>query len=399
MRKPPPRPNPLARAPLVDRLNGWLEAAWERGICSRPSLAPEVLWGKALRSVPAEGETGGRSEADAADFRLRLDVLTDALQREAKLNSLGLTIAHGQLARVIRQRLKLGALWAKRPDLTETPIAPPIIVVGQMRAGTTRLHRLLCADPVHAGTRFCDSWHPVPERPDLRPLKSAMTLSFARQLDPWLETLHPFGANRADEELGWLAAALDHCAYEAQWNVPSFVRFSEERDPAPVYREFARILHTDAALRGNAAQPRVLKVPQFAEDLHWLLQQFPNARVVVARREHEWVEQSAASLIANQMTIQSDTVDLDAITRECRRKIALREQRMEAALASFAGPVAEIDFAALDRDWHGEMAEVYAGLGLTLTAQALAAMAREQARSAEQPHCQHSTDYGAFARA
>jgi len=350
-----------------------------------------------LRAAPAEGETGGRCEADAADFRLRLERLCASLQDEARLNALGLTIAHGQLTRVVVQRLKLGALWQRRPELLEQPLAPPILVVGQMRGGTTRIHRLLAADPAHAATRFCDSWHPVPETPDLRPLWSGLTLAFLHRVDPWLESIHPFGSTRPDEELGWLAAALDHCAYEAQWRVPAFVAFSEERDPAPVYREFARILATDAAHRGNAARPRLMKVPQFAEDLPTLLAQFPDARVIVARRDREDVFASSVSFVANQMTIQSDAVELTWIEAEWRRKIALREARMAAALAGFAGPVAEIDYAALDADWEAEIARAYRELGLPFTGQARAAMRTEHGRRSA--HRSHRDAYLEFARA
>jgi hypothetical protein len=361
-----------------------------------------VLWDKALRAAPAGDERGGRSEEEVAEFRIRLEALCSALVHEAALNPLGLTLAHGQLVRVIRQRLELGALWRSRPDILSQPLSRPIIVVGQMRAGTTRIHRLLAADPAHAGTRFCDSWNPCPPLSrcggDLRPLWSALSLYVARRFNPWLDTIHPFGVTRPDEELGWLAAALDHCAYEAQWRIPSFTRMSEARNPAPVYAEFARILRTDAAHRGNADKPRVLKVPQFAEDLPALLTQFPDARVVVALREPEDVAASAVSLVANQMAMQSDQADLAWIEQECRRKIALRQQRLESALGVFEGASATVRFETLNRDWEGQIRRVYAELGLTLTHSAMAAMRKEQRRAQGLAHQDHRRTYSSFKR-
>lgn len=396
---PPDRPHPLARSALVGRLNGWLEAAWRRGALSRPSLDPAALWAKAEKKVAARGQEDGRTAEDAADFRLRLERLCTALESEAALNPLGRAMAHGQLVRVIGQRLRLGKLWADRPELSATPCAPPILVVGQMRAGTTRIHRLLSADPAFAATRFCDSWYPVPQRRDFRPAWSALSLFLGRRLNPWLDTIHPFGTTRPDEELGWLAAALDHSAYEAQWRIPAFTAWSEARDAAPVYREFARILSTDAAHHGNTARPRVMKTPQFAEDMAAILAQFPTARVVVARRDVADVAASSASLVANQMAIQTDDADLAWIEGECARKVALRASRMEGALARFGGPVAEIDFTALDSGWEGEMERVYAALGLNFTPAARAAMAQEQEKAARSPHHAHSQTYRSFARA
>lgn len=395
----PYRPHLLARAPLVDRLNGWLERAWGTGLLPKPTLDPEQLWGSAALAAPAEGECGGRSAEDAADFRARLLHLCSALRDEAALNPIGLAIAHGQLVRVIRQRLTLGALWQHKPKLLQQDIAPPILVVGQMRSGTTRMHRLLAADPAHAGTRFCDSWHPVPRQPDTRPFWSGVSLFMARRLNPWMDSIHPFGVTRPDEELGWLASALNHCAYEAQWRVPSFTAYSEAVDPAPVYSEFDRILRTDAAFSKNARLARILKVPQFAEDLPALLAQFPHARVVRTLRDPEAMTASAVSLVANQMAIQSDDADVAWIEEECRRKIALREDRMDRALLGFDGPLAMVEFDALSRDWESEIERVYAALGIDLNAQAIKAMRTEQGRSRKSAHLGHAGTYQAFASA
>ncbi|WP_346033677.1 sulfotransferase [Erythrobacter westpacificensis] len=380
----------------MDRVNGWLEKAWRKGLTYRPSLDPDDLWSKALRDAPAAGEQSPRSEADCADFRLRLEILCESLVSEAALNPLGLTMAHGQLVRAIRQRLELGALWQAEPELLETPLAPPVIVVGHMRSGTTRVHRLLAADPSLSATRFCDSWQPVPRSPDTRPAWSAFTLLLARALDPWIDTIHPFGVTRADEELGWLAAALDHSAYEAQWHIPSFTAFSETRDPTPLYREFTRMLRTDANWHGNAHRPRVLKVPQFSEDLPALLGQFPGARVVRTQRCANDTAASAASLVANQMAMQSDTVDYSWIEAEVARKIALREERMDRALAAFSGPLTTVDFDALNHDWEAEVRRVYEDLSLPLTTEALQAMRGEQGRAQHSPHTAHSRQMHRF---
>ena len=52
--------------------------------------------------------------------------------------------------------------------------------------------------------------------------------------------------------------------------------------------------------------------------------------------------------------MQSDDVDMDWIETEVARKIALRDARMDAALADFDGPHAVVDFDALNSDWKTE---------------------------------------------
>ena len=392
----PPRPHPLARSRLSERAGALVETLWERGVTPRPPLEPDFLWGVGCKGFDAADEQSVRSGEDVADFRDRLARLCTSLREEANLNPLGHTMAYGQLASAIRKRHALGHLWREQPEMADTPLAPPIIVVGQMRAGTTRMHRLLAADPAHAGTPFCNSHDPLPRKPDLRPLKSAAGLAIARRINPWLDTLHPFGPTRIDEEIGWLAAALDACTYEAQYAIPAFVAFNEASDARAVYREFARILRTDAATAGNAERPRVMKCPQFCEHLPALLEQFPDARLVVTQRTHDEVLASSVSMVAAQMAFQTDTASLAAIEAEWRRKLALREARVEAALAHWHGPVARVDYAALNADWRAEIARTYAALGLALSPQALAAMEAEQAQAAREAHTAHARDLARF---
>lgn len=396
MATPPPRAHPLARSAFARRADRMIARMWHHGLTVRPPLDPEFLWRKGSQGYAPEDETANRSPQDIADFRDRLDRLCKSLTEEAALNALGHTMAYGQLTAAIRKRHALGRLWREQPELAATPIAPPIVVVGQMRSGTTRLHRLLSADPAHAGTRFCNALDPVPQKPDWRAVKCGFTLLFARRINPWLDTLHPFGATRVDEEISWLSFALDACAFEAQWRIPSFVAFSEGADPTPIYREFARILRSDSAMMGNTDRPRVLKCPQYSEALPALLAQFPDARIVVTQRDDEAVLDSSISMVASQTAFQSDHADLAAIRLEWRRKIALREARTQTALADFDGPLARVGFDELNQDSDAVVQRVYNDLGMDLSAAARRAMHRERARAARDNHKRHREQIAGF---
>ena len=388
----PPRPGPFATSPNVARANRWLKRAWATGLARRPSLHSEALWRRATGHLPRDAQGWGRSADDVMDFAERLERLLTALRDEAELTALGRTMAHGQLVGILRNRLRLGAIWRERPDLLDTRLAPPLLVLGQMRSGTTRLHRLLAADPHFAATRFCDSWTPVPQRPDWRPLKSRAAIAIGRRLNPWLDAIHPIGVTEADEELGWLSAGLHHAGFECQWRIPSYVAWSEARDPLPVYREFQRIWQTDAAHHGNAGRTRVMKVPQFGEDLPTLVDLWPGAKIVTIVRDAARVVASSASLAANQMAIQSDAQGAFALGREWRRKVALRETRTELGLAAHEGASCEISYAEMRADWHAAIARIYRELDLALSAQATAAMAARVATEERSPHHGHRYD-------
>lgn len=397
---PPVRDHLLARGPLAERANAFLGKAWAKGWLPPPALDPEALWRLASKSCGTRAEAaehGGRSAEDVADFRERLARMIAALEAEANLNPLGRTMAWGQLSRVVKNRLAFGALWLDRPELLKTPLAAPIIVIGHMRSGTTRIHTLLAADPAFSHTRYCDAYHPVPARLGMNRVKSAFELAMLGMLNPWMQSIHPMSPGGVEEELAWISAALHHSIYESQWHIPTYSAWSEARDPAPIYREFRRILQTDAAHRGVADKPRVLKVPAFAEDLATLLTIFPEARLVIAERDREAVLKSAVSLAANQMAMQSDSCRLEDIEALWRHKIALREARMAEALAGWEGPVARLTFDALNQDWQSAITRAYAELGLALAPEALAAMRRVMAASEAGHHHAHREQLARFA--
>ncbi|MCZ8136128.1 MAG: sulfotransferase [Porphyrobacter sp.] len=398
----PVRTHPLARGALAQRTSDFLGRAWDKGWLPPPDLDPQALWTFAAKPFGAQAEAaehGGRSPEDVADFRERFTRIIAAVEAEADLNPLGRTMAWGQLSRLVKNRLALGALWDAQSALLDTYLAPPIIVIGHMRSGTTRIHKLLAADPAFSHTRYCDAYHPVPSRLGLNRLASAFELAMLGLLNPWMQSIHPMAPTAVEEELAWISAALHHSIYESQWHIPSYSAWSEARDPAPIYRELKRILQTDATTRDLADKPRVMKVPAFAEDLDTILALFPDARLVLAEREHEAVLRSAVSLAANQMAVQSDACDLATIEARWRHKIALRDARIAAALEGWQGPVARASFDELNADWEGAIGRVYADLGLTLTPQALAAMRRTMAASEGGHHHAHREQLARFAKA
>jgi hypothetical protein len=398
----PTRDHPLARGPFAEKANGFLGKAWERGWLPPPALETDALWALAAKPYGAHAgavEHGGRAGEDVADFRERLARLLGGVDAEAALNPLGRAMAWGQLWRVVKNRLALGALWLERPELLETPLAPPIIIIGHMRSGTTRIHTLLAADPAFSHTRYCDAYHPVPARLGMNRVRAALELAMLHLLNPWMQSIHPMAPAGVEEELAWISAALHHSIYESQWHIPSYSAWSEGREPAPIYREFRRILQTDAAHRGIADKPRVLKVPAFAEDLSTLLALFPDARLVIAEREHEAVLKSAVSLAANQMAMQSDACDLARIEARWQHKIALREARMALALKGWQGPVTRLEFGEINADWEGTIARCYADLGLDLTGDALLAMRKVMAASESGHHHAHAKQLARFSEA
>jgi hypothetical protein len=150
---------------------------------------------------------------------------------------------------------------------------------------------------------------------------------------------------------------------------PSFARWWEGREPVAVYRDFRRLLQTIAWSRRDAnARPWILKAPQFMEELDALLAVFPEARLLCLHRDAVQVVASTASLVWNQMHVQSDAVSPAWVGGEWLGKTV---RRVTAAAASRGRhphvPQLDVDFAAVDRGWRGEVTRIYDFLGLPLT--------------------------------
>jgi hypothetical protein len=376
--------------------SGILEHAWSRGWFHRPTLEPEALLGAARR-------VDGLEDFGYEDgWRDRLDRLCHALQDEARLNALGTTIAYGQLVAALAARLRATAMWRRNPGIADVAITAPIIVVGQMRSGSTRMQRLLACDPGFTFTRFFESWNPLPRWPrmpvDDRRLRGWAALRVAGALNPKFGVIHPVRCHQADEEIGLHNISLYGAAFEAQWRIPSFARFSENMDRRGVYSEFKRHLQMIRWLRKERQdKPWILKLPQFSQDLGPLLETFPDARVVSLHRDPVSVVGSSASLVHNQMTVQSDHVDRDWIGQEWLRKVGLRRRRTVADLSRYDPAAIDVTYDDMQADWRGEMRRVYQMLECPISPEAERRMARFVAKRGHRKLRRHAydiADYG-----
>lgn len=338
--------------PNVERANRLLESLWRRGLLPRPILEPEAL----KRAAGARRLVHGW-------WCEPFERLLAAARDEAALSPLGESMAWGQIVMSLKARVRAQALWAAHPELPERPVRSPIIILGQMRAGTTRLQRLLACDARFSHTRTFESLDPVPRRGRL--LRARAALAMLRRFNPEVARIHPTWPSAPEEEFGYFSFSFGPAQFEAQWRVPSFSRWWEEADTRPLYREFRMLVQTNAWARGDPPdRPMILKAPHFLQDLPELLEAFPDARLIRLHRPLDQVVASSASLVWNQMRIQSDRADKGWIGREWLRKTRLREQRAEGATPSAC---LHVGYEAMSGDWRGEMGRIYDHLGLELT--------------------------------
>ncbi|MEE4351006.1 MAG: sulfotransferase [Pacificimonas sp.] len=365
---------PSDRLP-VQGANQILPALWARGLAPPPITTPEQLM------TEAADKTGLDDFGDET-FREGLSVLCEAQRAEAELTPLGEVVTHGGLVRALSQRLTAVEWWKRHPEILDYPIVRPIIVLGGMRSGTTRLQRLLATDPRLQATRFFEGNTPAPPlsmRPgdfDRRRLTAQAACVATDILSPAFRKIHPTSPMAADEELPMLELSLSGAQIEAQRRVPSFRAWAERTSQHHAYRFLKPLLQLQGWLRqSDPARPWVLKTPQYMQDLDALLDVFPDARIVAIHREPGAQVASSASLVWTLIGALSDTVTKDWCGQEWLHKTAYRERTAAAVRAANPQvPAIDVSFADMNRNALLVMRQVYAFIGLTWSADVEARM-------------------------
>jgi len=374
------------RSSLVGAANKALPALYAAGALARPELDVGSICNQLRRET-------GLSDFGDDWFWQPLHVLMDALREEASLNNLGAFAAVGQIKKVLKDRLYAQQIFSEHPAIENKSLDRPVIVVGPMRSGTTRLHRLLAADCRFSHMRSFETINPVP-KPDFKPggrdwrwIVARLAMGAVHTFNPTTAVIHPSGPFEPEEELGLLVRSIWGMKHEAQWQVPSYGRWAEAQDATPAYEYMARLLRLIGWARGDGdIRPWVLKTPQHMLDLPALMRVFPDARIIFTHREPQAVVGSSCSLVWNQMIIHSDAVEPESIGREWLRKTDLQVKRMRKARLSIPkSQRIDVRYCDMEQDWKGVMRSIYSFLDMDIDP-ALPAMANYMANSGLELH-------------
>ncbi len=388
---------PPRRTRFIGAMNASMRLGRRTGFADTPVLEKDTLLNRAC------AHTGLDDFGPDNWFEQPLEVLLESVRSEARLNPSGEWTARAQIEKMLHDRLRAEQWFARHPEILSRPLPHPVIVVGPMRSGTTRMHRLLAADHRFTHMRSFETISPVPRPefvhggPDFRVTLAGRITRVARLANPRTLTIHPTGPLEPEEELGLLVHSFWSTKHDAQWWVPSYGRWCEGQDPTPAYRQMARLLQLIGwSQQASSLRPWVLKTPQHMLDLPVLLKVFPDARLIFTHRDPLAVVGSAASLAWNQTVIYSDHADANRVGREWLRTTRLQIERAHEARREIA-PERQIDihYEEMERDWRGTMARVYRFLGLELEP-ALPAMAAYQQRAAALKRRPHQYSLGEF---
>lgn len=319
--EPPPRPEWVraVNAGAVPILSDVASLPFTRDALLAEARALLGLDGRGVEGFVLGGHGASRFGDPGDAFVEPLDVLTGALDDEARLSVLGRWVTRRFLLRLLVVRAQVVAYVANDPGICSEVVHRPVVVTGAPRTGTTLLHALLAEDPRHRVPEGWELLHPVPPPgPDAFPDPARVTLADRELRTPALVTgtldaIHEYGGRMHKECVSAMSFAFRSEEFTARYAVPSYVQWLQACDMAPAYAWHELVLQM--LQRRWRDVHWVLKSPVHLHSLPTLLAAYPDARIVVTHRDPLTVLGSVTSLVATMRWAHSDHVDYPEIGR------------------------------------------------------------------------------------
>ena len=279
----------------------------------------------------ARDRAPGLSHFGDDNYQQALEVLTQALNTEAKLSATGVVMMRERLVGQLVNRLIMENYFQRFPEIAKIEIDDPLVIVGLPRTGTTMLQRTLAVDPRFYSAAWWETRYPAPLNGD-SPKDASKRIEMAKaevaqtiEAIPQILSIHPMNATLCDEEF----MLMEHSflsAMDAYADVPSYTAWLDQQDQRPVYTQLKKMLQFlqwQKAQRGEPQGQRwLLKAPQHLHTLEILLSVFPKAQVILTHREPAQTIPSMASMAHTLWQIYSDQPDPRSAGKQWNTRMA-----------------------------------------------------------------------------
>jgi len=264
-----------------------------------------------------------------------LDRMLTSMNEEACLNPAGRFISRERLVNLLSIRLRATEYFKRFPEILEQELYPAWIIIGLQRTGTTKLQRLLSADPDH---RVLPSWEAInpipitesritkkeislqPHQQDIKKrIRIARTaVNAVKYISPGFFSVHPLDPLLPEEDVLLLDISFLSTTTEAMMDVPSYASWLESIDQTPAYDYYVKLLKLLQWLRPGKRW--VLKSPHHLEFPHVIARLIPQVKFIWPHRTiYESIPSFLSMLTYNHMIFSND-VDPNRIAAHWVRK-------------------------------------------------------------------------------
>jgi hypothetical protein len=219
---------------------------------SYPSLELDALLVAAMRRT-------GLTDLGEGWNRGRAEILTNSLDHEARLTTIGRRLARGHVSADLVSRLRLADAYRSDPSIRQRPLLPPVMIVNLPRSGATLLQFLLARVPQIRSLWAAEALDPVSCAGAGRTAttgKAARRHRVISKIVPSYHDLHPMAADEPEECNALLGRSFDALDVATIFDVPSYLDDWQQRDHLDSYAE----MRAQVQLLQGTDEPR-----------HWLL--------------------------------------------------------------------------------------------------------------------------------
>lgn len=324
----------------------------------------------------------GLADFGPEEFLPAMSTLLAAVRDEANLTERGLAAELDEMHGLLVNRLRMEEMFRRYPEIAEERIERPVIIVGPQRSGTSKLFRVIAADP---------QWNYLPTWQGIDPVPPGMVRPDApgederlAESDRWVESMadrqsgHSFETRSPEMEA--LLMRDSFMINSGKRLVPTHQRFVEEADHAPVYRRLRRQLQLLQWQNRTAGKRWILKTPPHLMGIQALADEFADATLVMTHRHPAESIASMCRLTEVAQKGSARTVDYPLIGRCWGRIISF-------GLSNFlrfednggADRVVHVTYRAVEGDGAATARAVYAKAGADFNAASAAAIAEWEA--------------------
>ena len=249
-----------------------------------------------------------------------LERLIQSINEEANLHPIGRFITKQRLANLLATRLQAEWWFSKKPEILDQPLYPVFMIAGLQRTGTTKLQRLLSADP---DTRSLLSWEALNPSPPVQGKDNRIAFAKTSEkalkyMAPGFFAIHPVEHQAQEEDILLLDVSFLSTTPEATMHVPSYAAWLEETDQSPAYLYGAKLLKLlQWQMPGKYW---VLKSPHHLEFLDVIYKSYGDVNFLWTHRDLKACIPSFLSMLAHGQAIFSDQVSIDDIKEHWMNK-------------------------------------------------------------------------------
>lgn len=342
------------------------------------------------------------------EFVEPLERLVESVREEARLGEMGLMGFGMILVDRLKNRLRFQDDLKRHPVILEEDVSDPILITGMARTGTTKLQRIMGADPQTQRLLLWMCLNPAPlsgprdVRPDPRIDVAKANADAFRQASPEFMRAHTWSAEEPEEDCLLVNHAFESITDGYFYNSPSYMSWLWDRRPLHyAYADFRRWLQylqwQDGGKRGR---PWVLKSPAHLGALDEVLAVFPHVTIVQCHRNPTVAVPSLSRLIEAGRAARGcehvDPLEIGEFFKTLSARLWDRQIEQLERLCDET-TVLDVRYDQIRDDAIGVVREIYESRGIELGEQAKQAMVRweqDNPQHAEGPYVYTLEQYG-----